>query len=179
MFDQTGILKLIQSGEGLNLEFKQCREKLNLDVYQTICAFLNRHGGEDPQMIEGDVFRIIVKVPEFGAQGHNGQKQVSKADTSGAQSGAQSGAHSEAQSEAQSGAQWQRMLLLLASESLSAMALAEALGLQSKTGSFKRALSELLEKDLIAYTVPDKPGSRLQKYRLTSRGYEELKKLKK
>jgi ATP-dependent DNA helicase RecG len=25
------------------------------------------YGGEDPQMIEGDVFRIIVKVPEFGS----------------------------------------------------------------------------------------------------------------
>ncbi len=113
-------------------------------------------------MIEGDVFRIIVKVPEFGAEGHNGQKQDSKADTSGAQSGAQ----------------WQRMLMLLASEPLSAMGLAEALGLQSKTGSLKRALSELLERELIAYTIPDKPGSRLQKYRLTSKGYEILGKLK-
>jgi ATP-dependent DNA helicase RecG len=25
------------------------------------------YGGEDPQMIESDAFRIIVKVPEFGA----------------------------------------------------------------------------------------------------------------
>jgi len=24
------------------------------------------YGGENPQMIEGDVFRIIVKVPEYG-----------------------------------------------------------------------------------------------------------------
>ena len=26
------------------------------------------YGGADPEMIEGDVFRIIVKVPEFGSQ---------------------------------------------------------------------------------------------------------------
>ncbi len=25
------------------------------------------YGGDDPQMVEGDVFRIVVKVPEFGA----------------------------------------------------------------------------------------------------------------
>ena len=24
------------------------------------------YGGEDPQMIEGDVFRILIKFPEFG-----------------------------------------------------------------------------------------------------------------
>ena len=43
--DQSRIQKLIQSGEGLNLEFKKSRDKLNQDVYQTICAFLNRYGG--------------------------------------------------------------------------------------------------------------------------------------
>ena len=116
-------------------------------------------------MIEGDVFRIIIKVPEFGAD-LNKQQQGFKADTAGAQS------------EAQSGAQWQRMLVFLASEPLSAMDLADSLGLQSKTGSFKRALSELIERELIAYTIPEKPGSRLQKYRLTSRGYKMLAKLK-
>ncbi|MGM0540512.1 MAG: AlbA family DNA-binding domain-containing protein [Thermodesulfobacteriota bacterium] len=45
MIDQSRIQKLIQSGEGLNLEFKKSRDKLNQDVYQTICAFLNRYGG--------------------------------------------------------------------------------------------------------------------------------------
>ena len=39
------ILKLIKQGEGLALEFKECRTRLNRDVYETVCAFLNRHGG--------------------------------------------------------------------------------------------------------------------------------------
>ncbi len=39
------ILDLIRKGEGLNIEFKTCREHLNRDVYETVCAFLNRHGG--------------------------------------------------------------------------------------------------------------------------------------
>ncbi|WP_291323078.1 RNA-binding domain-containing protein, partial [Desulfonatronospira sp.] len=42
---RSRIFKLLQSGEGLNLEFKKSRDKLTQDVYQTICAFLNRHGG--------------------------------------------------------------------------------------------------------------------------------------
>ncbi|MFZ4526104.1 MAG: helix-turn-helix domain-containing protein [Chlorobium sp.] len=39
------IVELIQQGEGLTLEFKECRNTLNRDVYETVCAFLNRHGG--------------------------------------------------------------------------------------------------------------------------------------
>jgi len=36
---------LIARGEGLDLEFKTCRNQLNRDIYETVCAFLNRHGG--------------------------------------------------------------------------------------------------------------------------------------
>jgi len=35
----------IAKGEGLTLEFKTCRTSLNRDAYETVCAFLNRHGG--------------------------------------------------------------------------------------------------------------------------------------
>lgn len=33
-------------GENQKLEFKQCREKVNKDLYESLCAFLNRFGGE-------------------------------------------------------------------------------------------------------------------------------------
>ncbi|RPJ14471.1 MAG: AAA family ATPase [Deltaproteobacteria bacterium] len=42
---QQQIRELIRKGEGLDLEFKTCRNQLNRDVYETVCAFLNRHGG--------------------------------------------------------------------------------------------------------------------------------------
>ena len=39
------IHELIRQGEGISTEFKTCRNKINRDVYETVCAFLNRHGG--------------------------------------------------------------------------------------------------------------------------------------
>jgi ATP-dependent DNA helicase RecG len=36
---------IINSGEGLSVEFKESRFQVNRDVYENICAFLNRQGG--------------------------------------------------------------------------------------------------------------------------------------
>ena len=44
--DIKHIRKVISQGEGLTVEFKESRNRLNRDVYETVCAFLNRHGGE-------------------------------------------------------------------------------------------------------------------------------------
>ncbi len=38
-------LNQIAPGEGINIEFKESKNKPNRDIYQTICAFLNRIGG--------------------------------------------------------------------------------------------------------------------------------------
>ncbi len=40
------IRTLINEGEGLRVEFKTCKHDLNRDVYETVCGFLNRYGGE-------------------------------------------------------------------------------------------------------------------------------------
>ena len=68
-----------------------------------------------------------------------------------------------------------RLLGALSQSTLSARALAEALGMRSKTGALKRTLGEMVAEGLIAYTRPDKPSSRLQKYRLTPAGEKALK----
>jgi len=41
----VNIKKLISKGEGIDIEFKTSRNAMNKDVYQTVCAFLNRIGG--------------------------------------------------------------------------------------------------------------------------------------
>jgi predicted HTH transcriptional regulator len=37
--------ELITNGENITVEFKECRENVNKDVYKSIGAFLNRNGG--------------------------------------------------------------------------------------------------------------------------------------
>jgi ATP-dependent DNA helicase RecG len=78
------------------------------------------------------------------------------------------------ESGAQSGAQSARILSLLKNEACSASELANELKLETKTGAFKRAIRELIEANLIEYTLPEKPNSRLQKYRLTPKGHAAL-----
>ncbi|MFH1282635.1 MAG: RNA-binding domain-containing protein [bacterium] len=38
--------RVIKQGEGISVEFKECKSSLSKDVFETICSFLNRSGGE-------------------------------------------------------------------------------------------------------------------------------------
>ncbi|MDQ6955446.1 MAG: putative DNA binding domain-containing protein [Mariprofundaceae bacterium] len=44
--NESRIKKLLKQGEGLQIEFKTCRDALNRDVFESVCAFLNRFGGD-------------------------------------------------------------------------------------------------------------------------------------
>jgi len=37
--------EMISGGEGITVEFKQSKTKLNRNVFESVCAFLNRNGG--------------------------------------------------------------------------------------------------------------------------------------
>ncbi len=83
-----------------------------------------------------------------------------------------------AQSRAQSRAQSDQVLAALVPGSLSMGGLVEALSLRSKTGALKRTVASLLEEGLVEHTIPDKPRSRLQRYRLTAKGRRNAAKSK-
>lgn len=75
------ILQLIEQGESTDLEFKECKIKVNRSVYETICAFLNRHGGtillgvQDDGQIQGISPESLEKIKkEFIANTNNPQK---------------------------------------------------------------------------------------------------------
>jgi ATP-dependent DNA helicase RecG len=42
----TKIKKILEKGEGISIEFKECSDVLPKSIYETVCAFLNRNGGE-------------------------------------------------------------------------------------------------------------------------------------
>jgi len=51
-----------------------------------------------------------------------------------------------------------------------------AIGMSGDTRSFNRNIVPLIDGGLIEMTVPDKPNSRLQKYRLTAKGKAAIRK---
>ena len=123
----------------------------------------------------GFVTAIFWPNPEVRAQlGAQSGAQSGAQDE--AQDGAQDGAQDEAQDGAQAGAQSDRVLEALSRRELSARELVNTLGLTSRTGALKRTMGELLAGALMEYTLPDKPSSSKQRYRITSRGRTFLKK---
>ena len=68
-----------------------------------------------------------------------------------------------------------KVILQLNATALGKLALAQGLGHQSVSGELNKQIRRLLDSGLIEYTLPDKPNSRLQQYRLTDEGRSVLK----
>ena len=54
------IQSIISKGEGISIEFKTANKKLPENLFETICAFLNRNGGKIILGVndKGDVFGV-------------------------------------------------------------------------------------------------------------------------
>ena len=68
-----------------------------------------------------------------------------------------------------------KVLLLLNEEERGKAFLAQQLGHKTVSGELHKQVRRMLDLKLIEYTIPDKPNSRLQKYRLTGKGKALLK----
>jgi len=90
--------------------------------------------------------------------------------TSWGKSGAESGVESGAESGVES------VVMTLIDKPLSMSEISVKIGRKHVTGALKRLIQGLLSKRLIERTIPDKPNSRLQKYKLTKKGTEYLRK---
>jgi len=70
-----------------------------------------------------------------------------------------------------------KILALLKTHPLSKADIAKALGKEKPTRYLNELMKKLITNKQVAYTIPEKPNSRLQKYQLTSLGLEVLKNL--
>lgn len=63
-----------------------------------------------------------------------------------------------------------RLLVLLAGGAMAKAALSQSLGQKAVSGQLNKVVRRLVADRMIEYTLPDRPRSRLQKYRLTDQG---------
>ena len=68
----------------------------------------------------------------------------------------------------------QKIIISLKDHDLARQELLRGLGYSQPTGNFKKAIERLLQQGFIERTIPDKPNSLLQKYRLTKKGKEQI-----
>ena len=104
------------------------------------------------------------------------RKKASGKPESPTQSPTKSPTKSPTQSPTQSADPVSRVLTLLKNTDLSSSEIMIALELKHRPTFRENYLHPALERGFIEYTIPDKPNSRLQKYRLTKKGAEYLKK---
>ena len=166
------LLKIIDQGEGLHTEFKQADGSLPGNLFDTVSAFLNTDDG----MIFLGVRNISKYLPLYAKDAHpqfvetiHGFELTLPLRQS--KSGVESGVESEMAVQ---------ILTILRDDTkaLSKSQLAVFLGKKKPTRYLNDLMSRLIQQQLVAYTVPEKPNSRLQKYCLTEKGKTHLKSKK-
>ena len=87
---------------------------------------------------------------------------------------ADSDAQPESRPESQPDSLESRVLRILRDQMASKAEISGLLGQKEVSGQLNKVVRDLLAAELIAYTIPEKPNSRLQKYRLTDSGQQHL-----
>ena len=104
-----------------------------------------KYGRADPHIIEGELFRMIISVLEFGEKPSKTLGREAVIVSSGPESGPES--------------IFERVIQELFIGVRSKSELAIALGHSSVSGKLNERIREMLADGLIEYTIPDKPTS--------------------
>lgn len=140
------------------------------------------YGSADPEMIEGDIFETIIKVPEYTSASISSTEEV-VINTDGSiythisrpESRPESNEYLETKLESKIAA---KIILALSGQELSTSELVHILSHQTVSGEFKKQMARLRTQNLIEKTISANPKSRLQKYRLTPKGVGVLQNFK-
>lgn len=133
-----------------------------------------KEGGTPPPKIEyepGDLWMEFAYSPEYlkiipaGRVAPGAEPQLESRLKSRLESGVQSGAQSGVQSQMAAS-----ILHALAANPAGKAEIARMLGKSGRTRYLSDLMRRLLREGVVEYTIPDKPKSRLQKYRLTPKG---------
>ena len=133
-----------------------------------------KYGGADPALIEGDNFRMVISVPEFGANPAEIPQVVTAAQKTTEQvTGEVTG---EVTSEV--AGEVLALLQVLAATPLSRKTAQDALNLKGQANFRERYLEPALSGGWVQMTQPDSTKSPTQKYRLTVKGQKIVQRSK-
>jgi ATP-dependent DNA helicase RecG len=122
-----------------------------------VIAACKRHGAAPPKFEELQGFLIVTFKARMVAE---------------VESKVESGVESKVESV---GDLRSRVLAALQHGPLSKAQIAKAVGKKRIDGQLHAAVRDVVDQELVEYTIPEKPNSRLQKYRLTPEGEKALK----
>ena len=128
------------------------------DKVHRVIAMCKTHGAATPSFEEWQGFLVITFKAQLVAGGM-----------------ARVGSQVESKVESQPESLDRRVLTLLKTQALSKADISTHLGQKEVSGQLNKVIRSLIAQGLIEYTLPDKPNSRLQKYRLTQAGERALK----
>ena len=130
-----------------------------------------KHGAPPPVFEEKQGFLVVTFRAPLVAGGVAGTAKGRAVPGSG-----QPESRPELQPESQPESLERRVLALLKQQALGKAEISANLGQKEVSGQLNKVIRALMDQGLIEYTLPDKPNSRLQKYRLTPAGEKALKK---
>ncbi|MBU3915584.1 AAA family ATPase, partial [bacterium] len=166
--------------EDLSQGISKIRNRVIARIFRVL-NLIEQWGSGFPRIFD-EAKKLKLQTPELKEIGTQIRFIVYLTDTgkkAEVESRAELGAESRAESRAESGAESemaQRILNQLAGGELSKKDMAGLFGKENPSGHLNKLIRNLVADGTIEYTIPEKPNSRLQKYRLTINGRKQVEK---